>query len=316
MKKKLLYSGPEYALHTVEQVLGDSFDIIRAEPEPEQLLPLFEQCDVYLDASMKVRIDETAIAGASRLALVATATTGADHIDQAALAVKGIPLYTLKGQKETLAGITASAEHSWALLMACARKIVPAAAHVHAGGWDRSIFAGTMLSSKTLGVIGFGRNGSWMARYANAFGMKVVAWNRSDKEMPDYVEKVELEQLMAVADYITVHLSLVDETKNFIDSRLIAIMKPGATFINTSRGEIADEAALADALRSGQISAVGVDVLGGEPEIEKNPLWRLAQSDPRVVITPHVGGNCPQALEHVLKFTCGRIKDYFEGEAK
>ena len=102
-----------------------------------------------------------------------------------------------------------------------------------------------------------------------------------------------------------------DETKNFITAEMIERMKPGAVFINTSRGEIADEAALACALRENRIGAIGVDVLSGEPEIEKNVLWHLAKVDNRVLITPHIGGNCPEALEHVLRFTCGRIRDYF-----
>jgi len=254
------------------------------------------------------------IAGATKLKLVVTATTGASHIDDKALESRNIPLLTLKGQVDLLSSLTPAAELNWSLIMSCARKLKGAFQHVDAAGWNRVDFPGVLLKGKTIGLVGMGRLGSWTARYANAFGMDILGYDPYVKEFPEYVEKASLEQIMEKSDVVSIHVHLSDDTAGMIDKDLIVRFKKGAIFVNTSRGELTDENALVDSLKNGQLGAVGVDVLSNEPNIEQNPLWIYSQDNNNVVITPHIGGFCPDAVDKVVGFSCTRILSYFNNK--
>jgi D-3-phosphoglycerate dehydrogenase len=167
-----------------------------------------------------------------------------------------------------------------------------------------------MLRGKTLGIIGMGRIGNWMARYASAFGMEVLGHD-PHVVFPDHVERTELRDLLGRSDFVSVHVNLTPETQGFLSRELIFQLKPGAVFINTSRGELVDEVALVDALAEGRLAAVGADVLGLEPEIHRNPLWNYARTHDNVIITPHIGGFCPEAVDKVVAFSAKRILDHF-----
>jgi len=310
--KMLLYSGPASGIEIIRRVLGHVYEIQAAEAVAEVLLPLFECCTVFLDASMKVPIRGQTISRAKNLKLVVTATTGADHIDQSALRKRGIPLLTLKEEKEFLREITSAAEHSWLLLMACARRLTSANSHVQSGKWERNEFPGIMMKGKTLGVIGLGRIGEWMARYANAFGMRVIGYDPFVERSPERVEIVDLETLVSGSDFITIHVHLTPDTEGLLNASLIGRFKNGCIFVNTSRGGLVDEKALVDGLKEGRIGAVGVDCLSGEPEIIENPLWEYAKDSDKVVITPHIGGYCPEAVNLVLEFSAQRILEFGE----
>jgi phosphoglycerate dehydrogenase-like enzyme len=307
----ILYSGPERSAEVVREILGSRFDVRTVVPEPLPLLAAFKECSVYLDASMKVPIPADAIRSAAALRLIVTATTGANHIDADALEARKIPLLTLKGQTEILRDITPAAEHSWLLLMACARRLRGAIRHVEAGEWERTEFPGLMLKGKTLGVVGVGRLGSWMARYAQAFGMTVQGYDPHVSEFPSGVFHVGLDELLSSSDFISVHVNLTPETRMMLPAEKIREIKTGAVFINTSRGELVDEEALVEGLREGRISSVGVDVLTGEPDVRSNPLWKYAQTSDAVCITPHVGGFSPEAVDKVVAFSCRRILEFF-----
>ncbi|HDZ61532.1 MAG TPA: hypothetical protein ENH40_00090 [Nitrospirae bacterium] len=306
----IVYSGPLHGGEIVKEMLGAKYEVRIVEPTAGSLLPQFEACTVFLDASMKVPISAGSISKADKLKLIVTATTGADHIDQKALDNRGIPLLTLKGQKEILKNITAAAEHSWCLLMACARKLRSAVHHVEEGKWERIEFPGEMFIDKTIGVIGLGRIGSWIARYANAFGMHVLAYDPNISDPPAYVRSVDLDELVTASDFITIHVHLNSETEGMLNAELIRKFKRGSVFINTARGELADETALVEALQGDIIKAVGVDVLCGEPDISQNPLWQYSQQNSNVIITPHIGGFCPEAVDKVVRFSCKRILEY------
>jgi D-3-phosphoglycerate dehydrogenase len=309
--KILVYSGPRESAGIVKNILGSRFAVNAVESVPEKLLPEFERCTVFLDASMKVPITAETITRAKDLKLVVTATTGASHIDNAALDKRGVPLLTLKGRTAVLKDITAAAEHSWLLLMACARRLRPAIHNVEAGEWDRGEFPGIMLKDKTLGIIGMGRIGTWMARYARAFGMKIIGYDSLLTDLPDDVKKAGMEELVAASDFITLHVNFTPENKGMISKAVIKKFKDGCIFINTSRGELIDEAALVEGLKSGRIQAVGADVLTGEPDSRSNPLWQYARDHENVIITPHIGGFCPEAVDKVVAFSCERILEYF-----
>jgi D-3-phosphoglycerate dehydrogenase len=311
MKDVLLYIGPEYAQETIESILGSSYKILAPEGVPDKVIPIFEECDIFFDASMKVPVSADNIHNAKNLKLIVTATTGANHIDQKALEQRGVPLLTLKGQKEILQELTPAAEQSWLLLMACARHLRDAIHHVEDSQWNRVGFPGIMLKGKTIGIIGLGRIGSWMARYASAFGMKVQAYDPFNDEVNDGIEMVDINHLLSTSDFITVHVHLTPETAQIIDAERIKLFKRGSIFINTSRAELVDVKALINALKEGRIVAVGVDVLFNEPDIKNDPLWQHSIDHYNVIISPHIGGYCPEAVIKVVEFSAKRILKYF-----
>lgn len=267
-----------------------------------------------LDASMRVRLDRAMLDRAPNLRVVSTATTGADHIDVEALSARHIPLFTLREEKELLRELTPAAELSWALLMACARKLKGAAKHVLEGRWVREDFPGVMLKGKTLGLVGCGRIGAWMARYAHAFGMEAVGYDPFVNPWPALIQKSTLEDLLPRADFISVHVPLNDQTRSMLGGREFRLMKPGAVFINTSRGGLIDESALLESLESGHLSAAGLDVLEGEPEIETHPLVEYARKHDNLIITPHIGGFSPDAVKLVVAHAAKKIAAVLNSE--
>jgi len=311
-RSRLLYLGPPETLECVRAHLPEAYEVELAldETSVDACVPA---CDVILDAYMRVRFTADRLGRAERLKLVVTATTGADHIDQAALSERRIPLLTLRGQTELLRNLTPAAEHSWLLLMACARRLRGALDAVVAGQWDRNQHPGLMLRGKTLGIIGCGRIGQWMARYAAAFGMNCLGYDPHLDAMPEGIESSELHALLRRSDFVSVHVPLNDETRRLLGPTEMRMLKHGAIVVNTSRGEIIDEDELLSALREGRIAAAGLDVLTGEPDIQSHPLVRYAQSHDNLLITPHIGGFSPDALNQVLAFSCRRIVEFFRG---
>jgi phosphoglycerate dehydrogenase-like enzyme len=308
----LAYLGPADHVSAIADVTGNAFDIRCIHPDPAALADILHSAIALLDASMRVRVTREMIEAAPELRIVAAATTGADHIDSRALHERGIPLVTLRGHHELLNRLTPAAEHSWLLLMACARRLAPAHRAVLAGKWERSEFPGIMLRGKTLGIVGLGRIGRWMARYAQAFDMKCQATDPYATDWPAAVERMDLDELLATSDFVTVHVHLTDETRGLLDARRIRLMKPGAILVNTSRGDIIDERALLDALKAGQIGAAGLDVLTGEPEVVGHPLRVYALDHDNIIITPHIGGFSPDAVRTVVQFSAEQIVRYLD----
>ena len=311
-KPLAVFSGPDHSADLADAILSQHFNFLAVPPDPETLLPAFRNATVFVDASMKVPLSARDIQEANNLKLVITATTGATHIDHDALEHAAVPLLTLKGQTEFLRGITPAAELSWALVMACSRHLIRASKHVNQGSWERTEFPGLMLKGRSIGLIGMGRIGSWMANYANAFGMKVQYYDPFVKESPDYAVALPLDQLVAQSDIVSIHVHADENTTGMVNRELLSAFNPGSIFINTARSELTDEKAIVEALETGRLASVGVDVLIHEPDPARSPLWQYAQKHDNVVITPHIGGFCPDAVDHVVRFTCKRILDFFD----
>jgi len=308
---KVLYLGPANFASLLQAELGAAFHLVWVPAERRAVLAEIPDAGVWLDASMKVALEETLLAQAPRLKLVITATTGADHIDQQRLAARQIPLLTLRGQTEVLNSLTPAAELSWLLLLACARHLRAAIHHVEQGLWEREQFPGVMLKGKQLGIIGCGRLGAWMARYARAFDMEVVGYDPLVTRYPENIAPASLDELLAGSHFISLHVPFNEQTRNLIGADQIRRMRRGAILVNTSRGAIVNEAALLEGLEAGTPAALGVDVVEGEPAIRDTKLWQYAQTHPQVVITPHIGGFSPDALEVVLRHTARRIARHF-----
>jgi D-3-phosphoglycerate dehydrogenase len=292
------------------EVVADRAEIVVAPSNQKEVQSQIKTCDALLDASMKVRITDAMIASATNLKIISCATTGSDHIERGELKRRGIPVRTLVEDRKLLLNLTPAAELSWALLLACARMLPAAISHVKSGGWNREMFPGVMLKGKRIGIIGCGRIGMWMSRYARAFGMDIVGYDPLLDDFPPQIRPVSLEELVRTSDFITIHVPLNKDTKELLSEDLFAVLKNESILINTSRGAVVDEKALLKALESGRLLAAGLDVLTDEPDIEKSPLFQYAQTHDNLVITPHCGGFSHDAVRIVCRRAAEKIVEY------
>jgi D-3-phosphoglycerate dehydrogenase / 2-oxoglutarate reductase len=221
--------------------------------------------------------------------IVFCGTGASSYMDVPALAKLGITVHTYRGY-----GDTAVAEHSIALMFACARDIALCDRKIRGATWEP--LEGVQLYGKTLGVIGLGGIGREVARIGAGIGMNVIGWNRTPR--PDAgVTEVPIDELLAVSDVISLNLSLTDETRGFLDAARIARIKPGAILVNTARGALVDEAALIDALASGRIGRAGLDVFHTEPLKADHAFAKM----PNVTLSPHAAFRTPEASENLLR---------------
>lgn len=231
------------------------------------------------------RIDRALLDAMPNLEFVSSMSVGVDHVDVAALTERGIPLGHTPGVL-----VDTTADITFALLLAAARRVAEADRFVRAGqwgaenAWSPDFFTGKDVSGATLGIIGLGEIGQAVAQRASGFGMQVLAWNRSPREVKG-VENVALDELLLRSDFVSVNVALSSETRNLLDAAKIAMMRPGAVLVNTARGGIVNEKALYEALVRGDLYAAGIDVFEKEPVEADNPLLAL----PNVVAVPHIG---------------------------
>src|SRR5216683_1049703 len=240
---------------------------------------------------------------APKLRAVGRAGVGVDNIDLEAATKRGVLVMSTPG-----GNAVSVAEHTLALLLALARQVPRLDKAIHEGRWEKSSAAGTEVRGKTLGLIGLGRIGTEVAVRAEAFDMRVLAYDPYISEAAARevsVELVPLEKLLAESDFVSLHTALSPTTQNLISAANIQKMKKGARLINTARGELIDEAALAEALKGGKLAGAAVDVFAEEPP-KNSPLVGL----PNVIATPHVAGSTTEAQEEVGTQVAVQIKDY------
>ena len=240
---------------------------------------------------------------APKLRAVGRAGVGVDNIDLDAATKRGVLVMSTPG-----GNAVSVAEHTFALLLALARQVPRLDKAIHEGRWEKSSAAGTEVRGKTLGIIGLGRIGSEVAVRAEAFDMRVLGFDpyiseAAAREMN--VELVTLEALLAESDFISLHTALSPATQNLVNAASIEKMKKGARIINAARGELIDEAALAEALKCGKLAGAALDVFAEEPP-KNSPLVGL----PNVIGTPHVAGSTTEAQEEVGTQVAVQIKDY------
>jgi D-3-phosphoglycerate dehydrogenase len=273
-----------------------------------RLLELLPQADAYI-ATLRIPVDAALLDHAPRLKVVATNSTGTDHLDMAALRRRGITVLSLKAERELLEQVTSTAELAFGLLLTCARRLPECFEASRAGRWERHRLAGQQISGKTLGIVGCGRLGNMMAAYGAAFRMRVIACDPDAGRIPPEVERVALDELLARADFVSLHVHLDEGTRGMLGGREFALMKPGACLINTSRGGLIEESALIQAMETGHVAAAGLDVIYGEwcEDKYQHPLIAYSRRNPRLYITPHVGGTCPEAGRTTMRHMCERV---------
>jgi glyoxylate reductase len=255
-------------------------------PPPREVL-LREVAEVEgLLCLLTDRIDEELLDAAPRLKVVSQMAVGVDNIDVAACTRRGIPVGNTPGVlTETTADL------AWALLMATARRVVEADAYTRSGAWktwEPMGLLGPDVHGATLGILGLGAIGAAVARRAGGFGMRILYHSRHRKpelEAELGLEHHPMEEVLREADFVSLHTALTPETRHLIGARELALMKPTAILINTTRGPVVDQAALAAALGEGKIAAAGLDVFEKEPVPLDDPILGL----PNVVALPHIG---------------------------
>lgn len=252
------------------------------------------------------------------LKIIATNTTGLNHIDLAEARARKIKVISLRGHTKFLKDIPSTAEKTMALMLALMRNLPWAFDHVKSGGWERDMFKGNQLYKKTIGIIGFGRLGKIVARYAKAFRMNVVAYDpHISRASFGKIKKVSLDELCRNADIISLHASFDPEhPRILLGINEFKKMKPKAYFINTARGELIDEKALLQALREKRIRGAALDVLTNEQgsggHLKKNPLLLHAKKNKNLIIVPHLGGATYEAMQITEEFIADAVKKYFE----
>jgi D-3-phosphoglycerate dehydrogenase / 2-oxoglutarate reductase len=255
------------------------------------------------------RITSDVLGSRPRCRILATATTGLDHIDLEACGRLGIRVVSLRGETEFLRSVRATAEHTLALTLALLRRVPAAHAAAIAGEWDRDRFRGGELFEKTVGIVGVGRLGSLIAGYFRALGAQVIGCDpRSDYPHEAATRIANLHELLARSDIVCLCVNYDASTHRLIGPAEFAAMKRTAMLVNTSRGGVIDEQALLEALQSGRLAGAALDVLDGEPAIdESHPIVRYAGLHDNVVLTPHLGGNTSESLDKTETFLAGRV---------
>jgi D-3-phosphoglycerate dehydrogenase len=303
MPKVLISDELSQAAIDIFKARGIEVDFLpQVGPDAAKLKEIIGKYDgLAIRSATKVKPD--IIAAATNLKVIGRAGIGVDNVDIPAATAKGIVVMnTPFGNSIT------TAEHAIALMFAAARQVPEANASTQAGKWEKNRFMGRELYAKTLGLIGCGNIGGIVADRALGLKMKVVAYDpflSHERALQIGVEKVELEELLARADIISLHTPLTEKTKNILSRENIAKTKPGIIIVNAARGGLVDEAALREALESGHVAAAAFDVFTVEPAKE-NPLFGA----PNFIATPHLGASTNEAQENVALQVAEQMSDY------
>jgi D-3-phosphoglycerate dehydrogenase len=292
---------------SVLEVLGQDVEIRHVDgADRAALLPALADAAAVMIRSA-TRIDAEALAAGPNLKVIARAGIGLDNVDVAAATERGVMVVNAP-----TSNIVSAAEHAVALLLAAARQIPAADATLRQGQWQRSRFMGVEVTDKTVGIVGLGRIGVLVAQRLSAFGVTLIAYDpyiQPGRAAQLGVRMVTLEELLRESDFITIHLPKTPETLGLIGADELATMKPGVIIVNAARGGLVDEAALAEALRSGQVGAAGLDVYATEPTTD-SPLFGL----PNTVVTPHLGASTTEAQDKAGTAVARSVRLALQGE--
>ncbi|WP_457969448.1 2-hydroxyacid dehydrogenase [Pseudomonas sp. R4-84] len=293
--------------------LRDCFTELQLFPgtRPDEVAGRLEGATVAI--TNKVVIDAAAMAANPELKLILISATGTNNVDLAAARSHGIVVSNCQGY-----GTPSVAQHTIMLLLNLATRLGDYQKSVGEGRWQQASqfclldYPIVELQDKTLGLLGHGELGGAVARLAEAFGMRVLLGQIPGR--PARADRVALDQLLPAVDALTLHCPLNEHTRHFIGARELASLKPGAFVVNTARGGLIDEQALADALRSGHLGGAATDVLSVEPPTQGNPL--LAGDIPRLIVTPHNAWGSREARQRIVGQLAENARGFFSGTAQ
>jgi D-3-phosphoglycerate dehydrogenase / 2-oxoglutarate reductase len=288
----------------IAQLQEPGWTVLTADQLDGKLAEHLETADALIVRSA-VQADAKLLEHAKKLRVIGRAGVGVDNIDLEAATHKGIAVMNTPG-----ANAVAVAEQTLGMMLAMARHLCRADALMHAGKWEKKSLQGSELRAKTLGIVGLGRIGMEVARRARGFGMELLGHDpfvSVSVAKEQGIRLLGLDELYATADYITLHVGLTPQTAGMINATSIAKMKKGVRLVNCARGELVNEADLAQALRQGQVASAAIDVFAEEPP-KNSPLLALEN----VVLTPHVGGSTHEAQEAVGVQIAQQVKEYLK----
>ena len=263
-------------------LLGD-YEIVFAgkTPSEDDVVALCRQHDPVAIIVRYSKVGAAAMDAAPSLKVISKHGSGTDTIDKVAAKARGIEVVAAVG-----ANAAAVAEQAMALLLAAAKSVVALNERMHAGHWDKATHKSIELEGRNIGVIGLGAIGLRFARMADAMGMRVLGFDPYAKDLPAYVQRVDLETLWREADAISLHCPLTSDNTNMLNARTLQACKPGVLIVNTARGGLIDEAALLEGVRSGQVGHAALDSFAVEPMTSPHPF----QGQAGFTLSPHVGG--------------------------
>jgi D-3-phosphoglycerate dehydrogenase len=250
-------------------------------PTEDDIVALCRQHDPAAIIVRYSKVGAAAMDAAPSLRVISKHGSGTDTIDKNAARERNIEVKAAAG-----ANAAAVAEQALALLLACAKSVPLLNARMHAGHWDKATHKSIELNGRTLGLVGLGAIGLRFARMAAAMGMRVLGYDPYASQVPDYVQRVELDALWRESDAISLHCPLTADNRNLLNASTLAKCKRGVIVVNTARGGLIDEAALLEALHGGQVFAAGLDSFAVEPMTAGHPF----QNVPNIILSPHIGG--------------------------
>ena len=291
---KVLVADPISERGVSELAEGGALDVtVKTGLKEDQLLEIIPQFSALVVRS-QTKANARVIDAATNLKVIGRAGVGVDNVDVDAATKRGIIVMNTPG-----GNTISTAEHTFSLLVSIARNIPQAHASIKAGKWDRKSFEGVELYAKSLAILGMGRIGTEVARRAMAFGMRVFAYDpylSVSRARALQVELIEnLDDILPLADFITMHMPMTDETRHMLDARRLALCKKGVRIVNCARGGLIDEAALGEALKTKHVAAAALDVY----EVEPPPADFALRDLPNIVFTPHLGASTAEAQENV-----------------
>ncbi len=312
-KSALEGKGEAMKIVLAEKVSPATLAVFAAEPGwevlthdklPDGLPAALAEADALVVRSA-VQVDDALMEHAPKLRVIGRAGVGVDNIDAEAATRRGIVVMNTPG-----ANAIAVAELTLCLMIALARKVPAANASMHAGKWEKKSLQGSELRGKTLGILGLGRIGLEVAKRARGFGLEIIGSDpfvSAAVARENGIKLVSLEELIAGSDYLTLHVGLTPQTAGIINAKNIAAMKKGVRIINCARGELVDEMALAEALKSGHVAGAALDVLTEEPP-KNSPFFGLDN----VILTPHIAGSTAEAQEAVGVQIAMQVREYLK----
>ena len=280
-RRAIVVTGADLAAQA-QELLHD-FEIVYAgkAPTPPDLVAL---CKAHDPVAIIVRygaVGAEVMDVAPSLRVISKHGSGIDTIDKAAAQARGIEVRAAAG-----ANAAAVAEHALALLLACAKSVVPLNARMHAGHWDKATHKSLELHGRTIGLVGLGAIGRRFARMCDAMGMKVIGFDPFARDLPPYIRSVDLDTLWRESDAVSLHCPLTPENRGMVNATTLARCKRGVLLVNTARGGLVEEAALLRALADGQVGGAGLDSFAVEPMAATHPFHGM----PGLVLSPHIGG--------------------------
>jgi len=277
----VLVTGADLAPQAVDVLGGHEIFYAGKAPTEEDLIAL---CKATNPVAIIVRYGKVGAAvmdAAPSLKVISKHGSGTDTIDKAAADSRGIKVVAAAG-----ANAAAVAEQALALMLACAKSVVPLDARMHAGHWDKATHKSLELDGRTVGLVGLGAIGQRFARMADATGMQVIGFDPFARNLPGFIKAVELDDIWRKSDVISLHCPLTEDNRGLVNAKTLALSKRGVIVVNTARGGLVDEAALLAAIQSGQVASAGLDSFAVEPMAPGHPF----QKEPRIVLSPHIGG--------------------------